>query len=443
MKRMAGSVGLALYMGWLAEGALLEIVAAGISFYVFATFLCQISNRIAILECISAIAVLELLLVPVGTYWLEPSVMATESFDYLVFMVPGYTAFAIGLGWFSNPAKHGQHQSLIAATKPYLQDKQKAAIILLVIGLVGFVVKLTVLNAPSFVSTLPYSCLFVSALYAYYSRSSFRYFIIGTVVLALLLYTVREGMFGDLFLWILLLSLFLLAGQSKPLPRTMTGVFIGVALLLLLLIQSIKMEYRVNTWGRQRDERNGSAELMVSLLYDRLQHPGKVFNVVQAFLAFARFNQGAIVGNAMANVPIHEPYANGEVLLAVIHPFVPRFLWTDKPITGGYENIRRFTSLPQHKASSSNISPIGEGYVNFGYGGILFAFAYGLLLSGCFKIVQNMAASRPSVILWLPALFFGSLTMETDLLSTWGSLVNTAVFIALLYWILNRFAIKI
>lgn len=443
MKRIVGSVAFALYLGWLAEGTVLEQVAMGISLYAFATCLQRISHRIAILECIGAIAALELLFVPVVTYWVEPSVMAADSSDYLVFIIPAYSAFFLGLFWFTKPPEHVQHRSYIMATRAYLQDKQGAAIALLIIGLAGFVVKITVLDAPSFISALPYSCLFISALYAHYSRSPFRRFVIGTVLLALLIYTVQEGMFGDLFLWILLLGLFVLAGRAKPLPMTLKGVFTTMAMLVLLLIQSIKMEYRVNTWGRQRDERNGSAGLMISLLYDRWQHPEKVVNGVHSLLALTRFNQGAIVGNAMAKVPANEPYAGGEVLLSVVHPFVPRFLWANKPITGGHENIRRFTSLPQHKSSSTNISPIGEGYVNFGYGGILFAFAYGLLLAVCFKIVLVRAIRIPSVLLWLPALFFGCLTMETDLLSTWGSLVNTAVFVAGLYWILNRLAIKI
>jgi len=150
-----------------------------------------------------------------------------------------------------------------------------------------------------------------------------------------------------------------------------------------------------------------------------------------------------MIGSAMAKVPMHEPYANGEMLLSFVYPLVPRFLWSNKPQTGGYENIRRFTSLPQSENTSINISPIGEGYVNFGYGGIIFALVYGLLLSGVFHLLFYLSEKIPSIILWIPALYSGCLTMETDILSTWGSMVNCGIFVALLYGSLKRFTIQL
>ena len=145
-----------------------------------------------------------------------------------------------------------------------------------------------------------------------------------------------------------------------------------------------------------------------------------------------------MVGSAMAKVPMHEDFARGEVLLSLLYPVVPRLLWPGKPQTGGYENIRRFTSLRQFKNTSINLSPVGEGYVNFGYGGIVFLCLYGLLLGGIFRVVLHLADQVPSVVLWLPVLFIGCLTMETDLLSTWGSLLNNAIFIGLLFWAVKR-----
>jgi len=118
-------------------------------------------------------------------------------------------------------------------------------------------------------------------------------------------------------------------------------------------------------------------------------------------------------------------------------------LWANKPQTGGYENIRRFTNLRQTENTSVNLSPLGEGYVNFGYGGILFALFYGSLLGGVFQWILSLADRIPSLVLWLPMLYIGCLTMETDLLSTWGSLLNNAIFIALLFWMLKRIGIQL
>ena len=81
--------------------------------------------------------------------------------------------------------------------------------------------------------------------------------------------------------------------------------------------------------------------------------------------------------------------------------------------------------------------------MNFGYGGIAFALLYGLLLGGLFQYVFFLSLRIPSVILWLPMLYIGCLTMETDVLSTWGSLANNAMFIAMLFWVLKRMGIQL
>ena len=182
---------------------------------------------------------------------------------------------------------------------------------------------------------------------------------------------------------------------------------------------------------------------MADLLVDRLTHPEKLLTVSHFFTAFVRFNQGIMIGSAMAKVPTHEAYAGGEVLLSFVYPLVPRVMWPGKPQTGGYENIRRFTTLPQFENTSINLSPLGEGYVNFGYGGILFSFVYGSLLGGCFRYLFYLSHRIPSVILWLPMLYAGCLTMETDLLSTWGSLLNSALFVLVLFGLLKRIGIEL
>ncbi|QJD77444.1 hypothetical protein [Spirosoma rhododendri] len=428
------------YVGW--KGTLPEAIAFALPVYCFLTFVNQISRRIALLECIAFVAALEILQIPAVTYWLLPASMPIESDVYFSYALPAFSLFYLGL-----MVRPGQseidHAAAIRSTIDALRHNQRAGLVLLLIGLAGYGVRTLMPGAPTFVSHIPSYCLFISVLYTWYARSPLRWLIVGLVVVVLGMYTIREGMFGELFFWLMLLTLFLTTGRTTPLSATTKTAFVTSAFALLLLIQSVKAEYRFSTWGHTRKERSGNAGLMGELLADRLTDPSKLLTPAHFFSSFMRFNQGLMIGSAMAKVPRHEPYAGGEVLLSLVYPFVPRLLWPGKPQTGGYENIRRFTSLPQSENTSINLSPLGEGYVNFGYGGLLFALGYGGLLGYVFRRVFQLAKQQPTLILWLPMLFVGCLTMETDLLSTWGSLLNNALFLLVLYGLLKRFSIQL
>jgi hypothetical protein len=428
---------------WLVDSSFYEALAVSFSLYTFLTFVDCIGQRIAILECISAIASLEILAVPAVAYWVFPASMPIESTSYFSYALPACLAFYAGIYGVAANSSAYAHQHSIQRVVEYLHYRKGTPFILLTIGLAGFLLKLIMPAAPAFLSTLPMYCLLVSALYAYYARSEYRALLIGLVVVLLLANTVRTGMFGDLFFWLLLLLIFSTVNLQSPLTSWVKTSLISAAFAFLLIIQSIKAEYRYNTWGNARTERTANAGLMAELLIDRFTYPEKLLNTRHLFASFGRFNQGIMIGSAMAKVPMHEAYANGEVLLALIYPLIPRLFWPGKPQTGGYENIRRFTTLPQFENTSINLSPVGEGYVNFGYGGILFACFYGLLLRGCFQYVFVVAEKIPSVILWLPMLYIGCLTMETDLLSTWGSLVNSALFMAILFWSMKTIGIEL
>ena len=443
MKRWLLSFVVFLLVSHRAEATFSEALAVALSVHAFVAFIASIGERIALLECVSFIAVLEILLVPAITYWLYPASMPIESATYFAYALPAYIAFHVGITWFGNRRSSRPHLRYIQAAANDLRLKQTASTMLLAIGLAGFAVKTFVPAAPTVVGLLPSYCLFISGFYAYYAKSRHRILRIGIVGSVLLLYTVRTGMFGDLFFWLMVTTIFVMAGLPNRLSTPLKTIVTVAAFLFMLLIQSVKGEYRYNTWGHQRTERSGNAGLMADLLTDRLANPEKLLNADHAFLAFVRFNQGIMIGSAMEKVPRHEAYAGGEVLLSLIYPFVPRLIWPDKPQTGGYENIRRFTTLPQSENTSINLSPLGEGYVNFGYGGVLFSLFYGLLLGGIFQYVLHLAQRIPSVILWLPMLYIGCLTMETDLLSTWGSLVNNAIFVVLLFGSLKRIGIPV
>ena len=379
----------------LVGSSFYEAFAVAFSVYMFLTFVHRIGQKIALPECISSIAAGEILFVPAITYWSIPASMPLESRVYFSYALPACLAFCAGLHGVANQSNSLSHQQYLLRAADYLKQRPGASTALFIIGLAGFLLKMSIPALPAFLGTLPAYCLLTSVFYGYYARSTFWKGQVACTVGLLLLHTVVTGTFNDLFFWLLAGILLLSASMPAPPTLRLKAITICLAFTFLLLVQSVKREYRYQTWGYSKNERRADAGLMGTLLMDRVSHPAKLLNVFHLYTAFVRFNQGIIIGNAMNKVPIHEDYAKGEVLLSLAYPFIPRFVWPGKPQTGGYENIRRFTTLPQFANTSINLSPVGEGYVNFGYGGILFALGYGLLLGGFFRFILPTGNPHP------------------------------------------------
>jgi hypothetical protein len=59
-----------------------------------------------------------------------------------------------------------------------------------------------------------------------------------------------------------------------------------------------------------------------------------------------------------------------------------------------------------------------------------------------FARILKYSEKRPTIVLWLPFLFFYSVQMETDILSTMGALVKGLIFMWFVFQFF-RIAIKI
>ena len=82
----------------------------------------------------------------------------------------------------------------------------------------------------------------------------------------------------------------------------------------------------------------------------------------------------------MNNVPSQTPFARGETIRnALVASVFPRFLYPDKPIAGGRENMENYAGISLNENTSMDISQVGEAYANFGeMGGIIMMFVLGL-----------------------------------------------------------------
>jgi hypothetical protein len=277
--------------------------------------------------------------------------------------------------------------------------------------------------------------LYVGVLYVYFSDLKNRnLYLLGGVVF-ILIQALAMAMFGELVFTLALGIILLFLGK-----RISSFLKFGVTILgfiFLLLLQSIKVDYRAVAWRGGSEE--GNTKVFFSLLVDRIQNPQQFFDWGLMFPTVVRANQGMIVGKVMVHVPATEPFAEGETIFTTLAAsFVPRVLWPDKPRAGGHENMLRFTGY-KIEGYSMNISPMGEAYANYGInGGIIFMFFYGLFFSLVILFLLHVIRKRPTLILWFPTIFLNSIQMETDILMCVNSLIKNLLFVWFCYWAADR-----
>ncbi len=71
-------------------------------------------------------------------------------------------------------------------------------------------------------------------------------------------------------------------------------------------------------------------------------------------------------------------------------------------------------------------------------------FFYGLFFNLMLSIILKKAERRPTLVLWVPFLFFYAIGVETDLLTTMGSLIKGIMFTIIVFYVFrSRFNIKL
>ncbi|HEY8733682.1 MAG TPA: hypothetical protein VIL90_03885, partial [Puia sp.] len=218
--------------------------------------------------------------------------------------------------------------------------------------------------------------------------------------------------------------------------------FAVLGIFMIVVLQSIKMEYRQQNWV---EGKGADPVYFASLITSKITDASTLMDADNMFWTSVRMNQGWLVAVTMKRVPARYPFGYGESMWESVEAaFIPRFLWPEKPNAGGKVNLKRFWGYVI-KGYSMNIGTLGEAYANFDvYGGIIYMFLYGLFFNFCLSSILKLCEKRPTVILWLPYLFFYSISVETDLYTTMGALIKSMIFTWIIFKIYDMmFHIKL
>jgi len=412
-----------------------EALSVCLFIFFFFDFLDNLGQKIVIMDLSIVMAILTCLVMPVIFYHeytrenqvarLWHKYMPIPSDDYFSFAVPATLFMTLGLRVQLRRLQINKTPRIyIDNVKKYLATKSNIGLQLIAVGVVSGLLDFLSPDSLKQVFYLLEHLTYVGVFYILYSPNKHKKVIVPSVIALMVGQTIITGMFGD-FIFMLACSLILiLLGSrisfSKKLLYAACGIF------LILVIQSIKTDYRKRNW---LEGAGADPVYFAQLITDRVTDPSSLLDPNKVFFAAVRMNQGWLVAVTMKYVPEKFPYANGEtVWSSIAAAIVPRFLWPDKPKVGGAENLKRFWGI-NISGYSMNIGPVGEAYGNFGRnGGVVYMFFYGLFFNIILSVILKLAEKRPTLVLWIPFLFFYAVVVETDLLTTMGSLVKAVFF---------------
>jgi hypothetical protein len=410
----------------------------------FFRFIEGLGRKLSLLNFIALLASIQWLVAPVVVYHFFPETnhlaalwqdfMPIPSDEYFSYVLPATIAMCLGMFIPLRYSRLSSHQPFLGKAIQHLRQDPEVPILLVILAALSLVADVFV-SGLGFLFKLLTNLLFVAVFYVYYSGGKRKRLLLFVVFGLLGVGAIARGMFGQL-LFIAVPSFFIIAlGKNRGYSYfAKLGLFI-FGLFGLLTIQSIKTEYRARVWVETPsiEER---VKLFSRMVADVLADPQQIFDDEENFFSISvRANQGLHIARVLDYIPDHANFSNGrDIFRSFLAVLVPRFIWPDKPEAGGKYNMARYAGY-YIQGYSMNVSPVGEAYGNFNRGGgVAFMFVFGLLLNLAVNQTLKIAARHPSVLLWIPFLFYQSIKVETDVLTVFNSLFKAGVFVALLFW---------
>lgn len=247
-----------------------------------------------------------------------------------------------------------------------------------------------------------------------FANSPMLYVLSALVYLHLITVVLRSGVFIDLITWGIFLFFFL--ALRFRLSFVLRGTLFLMAIPILILIQSVKDEYRKVTWMNKRE---GGLGLFTELARkNNEQKSDEPFEESEGVIrTIGRLSQGWHLGLTLKRVPLKEPFSNGREMLSDIgSSIIPRFFFPEKKIVHTKEKFFKYTGHKLRSATSMTIGILGDFYINFGRNGSFFLlFVFGALISkGVSFFYRTFVLNDPLNIVWLPFLLSYLIRADND-----------------------------
>ena len=267
-----------------------------------------------------------------------------------------------------------------------------------------------------------------------FANTRIHIFTIVGLYIYLLFEALSGGIFIDFFVLSTYLFFFIVLKYELSFPIRLS--FILVAAPVLILVQSVKREYREATWG---DGRKAGTELFTELARKKAEkEKDKSFYESEGTVrTVSRLTQGWHLGLTLKWVPTREPFSSGEELLTdITSSLLPRAIFKNKKLVGSQDKFFKYTGHILHNETSMTIGVLGDFYINFGWVGSMIAlFVFGAFLSRfLYYFIARHVIPNPINIIWIPFLFNYLMRANNDFYMVFNCLLKGfVIFYVVMY----------
>lgn len=229
--------------------------------------------------------------------------------------------------------------------------------------------------------------------------------VLGCAVALSALFGLASGMLETAIVPLLLLVI-----VRWNVSRRAPVAILGVGLCAFVVLNSVKMSYRSQTWkttanigvtdrlGVWADLLQGTTGAGVSF-EDTFRNSMSRFDLLHQFVRVQQMTPGEV------------PFYGGQTYGYLVYGWIPRFLWPDKPTAQG-ANVTfavdyGFLAEDQTSTTMIGIGHLPEAYANFGISGIVIVMALqGMFLAGVNKMLNGSRSEGGQAIYLALMIFF-------------------------------------
>lgn len=424
-----------LFMGYFKYDVLSSI-AMGIFAYWISALLIRSNTSLPIKELFLSLYALQYLFGAALTYnGLDEynyydNRMRIGSEDYFIFVIPVFLSFSLGFNIFvkKNGIKINRGQ-----IDQWLNLHPQAPYCFIA---VGFIISFTLNFIPSSLNFVVYILSGFKYIGLFILLMSFRTvkpILMAVIYGSILVSSFQGGMFHDLLIWIVFVSLLLVYRYQPNWTLKIVGMLAFG--LFAIFIQSIKGGLREQTW---QGNKQASVALVEGITNDVIRSNGGLLSMENLGPNIIRINQGWVLASAMDYVPLTIKHTNGELVWGYVYAaIVPRVFDADKLNSGGHDLVNKYAGREIAGDTSVSLGLFADSYVDFGsLGAIVCLFFFGLLYGYILKQLYTKSITYPILILFATLAFIYPIRPDTDTGSALGNLFKT---IMMLWFIFSLF----
>jgi hypothetical protein len=220
-------------------------------------------------------------------------------------------------------------------------------------------------------------------------------------------------------------------------------VFITITLIILIIFNSVKGEYRSLVWFSGKYSNLNPIEkvqLFLNLAVEYYQNPSsssKDDNSLNssAGSVVSRAAHIVLLSSVVTDTPAIVPYWNGETYLPLLTSYIPRALLPNKPVENtGNTFGRRYNYLGKNDLTTSfNLPWIVELYANFGTWGILIGMPVLGVFLAFLEQLFNQARMNFLEFLIGSTILFRLIYQESNFSLMTGSVITLSVTLYILF----------